>query len=108
MAEVVLNKIIRLGLVKGHQATIYEAYEKYENGVVTGPLFKSGDDTENLLGRKFPLIKEDGTYYPPSLPFVLRVKIKADDKYTDWFYITECSGKCHFDYTLPAYFCEGA
>jgi len=106
MAKIVIEEMIRLGLVKGHQATIYEAYESYENGNVSKPLFLSGEDTINLTELTFPLKYESGEYFPPEKSFVARVRIKADDKYTDWFYALECTTRCTFDYTLPIYFCN--
>jgi len=107
MAVVTIDRIIKLGMVEGHQATEYEAYEDVEeNEVLIGPLYKSGEDTVNLLKKEFPLIREDGTYYPPEEPFVVRIRIKGDGLWSNWFYALDCKRDCDFDYTLPVIFCN--
>jgi len=107
VAKVTLDNIIKLGMVKGHQTTEYEAYEEVTDaGEVIGPLYKSGEDSENLLSKTFPLIKPNGEYFPPEEPFVVRIRLRGDDKLTEWFYAMDCKRDCDFDYTLPVVFCK--
>ena len=94
MASVEITSIIALGLDTPHEGTVYQAYEDMdEDGNMIGPLFDSGDDYENLLGRQFPLIREDGTYYPPELPFIIRIALIANGVQSEWKYLHECYNK---------------
>lgn len=106
MAGIRIKEILEFGLEVGHQYTEYEAYEEFDSvtETVTGLLFSSGPDSVNLLGRHFPLIRSDGSYYPPEDKFVMRIRVTGDSITGKWVYITNCFDVNGFDYTLPGEF----